>query len=86
MPSPSPSSEVDSYSSENDTNTIFKCFKCTRAYSTALHRYKHFHQVHEKKKYMLTCSQCRRKFSQCDDLLLHINECHKMIYTDDSFD
>ena len=81
----SPSSDEDN-KSENDSKRMFKCFKCKTVYSSDAHRFEHFRQVHCKKKYMLTCSQCRRKFSDCDDLLLHINECHRMIYTDDSFD
>ena len=83
----SPSSEEDC--SENDSNRIFKgfkCFKCKKIFTTDLYRFEHFRQVHCKKKYMLTCSQCRRKFSQCDELLVHLNASHKMITNDDSFD
>ena len=74
----------DDRNSDDDTNREFKCFNCTNIYSAESHRYEHFRQVHCKKKFKLTCSQCRRKFSQCDDLLEHINACHKIIYNDDA--
>ena len=37
---------------------------------------------HSTKKYQLTCSQCRRKFRDCDTPLAHNIACHRPIFSD----
>ena len=67
-----------SASSASEDEPKFKCFSCKETFTSIDYRYEHFRQVHCRKKYLLACSQCRRKFSTCDELLFHIHACHDL--------